>query len=111
MIKVSVFYPNEPGARFDHAYYAEKHMPMVAAKMGDACLRYTVDKGIAGGEPGSPPTYVGMCHIFCDSVRASRRASALMPKRSWRTSRTTRISPPSSRLATSSSRNLALQMG
>ena len=70
MIKVSVFYPNEPGARFDHAYYAEKHMPMVAAKMGDACLRYTVDKGIAGGEPGSPPTYVGMCHIFCDSVES-----------------------------------------
>ena len=45
-------------------------MPMVAAKMGDACLRYTVDKGIAGGEPGSPPTYVGMCHIFCDSVES-----------------------------------------
>ena len=30
MIKVSVFYPNQPGAKFDHAYYAEKHMPMVA---------------------------------------------------------------------------------
>ena len=45
-------------------------MPMVAAKMGDACLRYTVDKGIAGGEPGSPPTYVGMCHIFCNSVES-----------------------------------------
>ena len=45
-------------------------MPMVAAKMGDACLRYTVDKGIAGGEPGSPPTYVGMCHIFCDLVES-----------------------------------------
>ena len=27
-----------------------------------------VDKGIARGVPGSPPTYVGMCHIFCDSV-------------------------------------------
>ena len=45
-------------------------MPMVAAKLGDACLRYTVDKGIAGGEPGSPPTYVGMWHVFCNSVES-----------------------------------------
>ncbi len=26
MIKVSVMYPNTPGARFDHAYYRDKHM-------------------------------------------------------------------------------------
>src|SRR5680860_1413266 len=44
-------------------------------------------------------------------LRASRRASALMPKRSWRTSRTTRISPPSSRSATSSSRDLKQTSG
>ena len=31
---------------------------------------YTVDKGLAGGAPGVPPTYVGMCHIFCDSVES-----------------------------------------
>jgi len=36
--------------------------------MGDSCLYYTVDKGLAGGEPGSPAPYVAMCHIFCDSV-------------------------------------------
>jgi len=70
MIKVSVMYPNEPGARFDHAYYAEKHMPMVKAKMGESCHHYTVDKGLAGGAPGTAPTYVGMCHIFSDSVEA-----------------------------------------
>lgn len=27
MIKVSVMYANKPGARFDHAYYPDKHMP------------------------------------------------------------------------------------
>jgi len=26
MIKVSVMYPNTPGSRFDHAYYANSHM-------------------------------------------------------------------------------------
>jgi uncharacterized protein (TIGR02118 family) len=36
----------------------------------DACLYYTVDKGLAGGAPGAPATYVGMCHIFCDSVES-----------------------------------------
>jgi len=70
MIKVSVMYPNQQGARFDHAYYRDKHMPLVQARMGANCKSYTVDKGVAGGEPGAPPTYVAMCHIFCDSVEA-----------------------------------------
>lgn len=68
MIKVSVMYPHREGARFDHDYYRDTHMPLVAARMGAACRFYTVDKGLAGGAPGQPPTYVGMCHIFCDSV-------------------------------------------
>jgi uncharacterized protein (TIGR02118 family) len=70
MIKVSVMYPNSTGARFDHAYYRNTHMPLVKARMGAHCKYYTVDKGLAGGSPGAPPTYVGMCHIFCDSVEA-----------------------------------------
>ena len=74
MIKVSVMYLNTPGARFDHAYYANTHMPMVKSKLGDACKSYTVDKGLAGGAPGAPAPYVGMCHIFCDSVEAFQGA-------------------------------------
>jgi uncharacterized protein (TIGR02118 family) len=74
MIKVSVMYPNVPGARFDHAYYSDKHMPLLKARMGDACLYYTVDKGLAGGTPGSEPTYIGMCHIFCDSAESFKAA-------------------------------------
>jgi len=74
MIKVSVMYPNNPGARFDHDYYREKHMPLVKSRMGDACKYYTIDKGLAGGAPGAPATYVGMCHIFADSVDAFQKA-------------------------------------
>ena len=70
MIKVSVMYPNNPGARFDHGYYRDQHMPLVQKLMGSACRFYTVDKGLAGGGPGDPPTYIGMCHIYCDSVEA-----------------------------------------
>jgi hypothetical protein len=29
MIKVSVFYPDRDGARFDMRYYCERHIPMV----------------------------------------------------------------------------------
>jgi uncharacterized protein (TIGR02118 family) len=70
VIKVSVMYPNKAGARFDHEYYRDKHMPLVKARMGDSCKYYTVDKGIAGGAPGAPATYIGMCHIFCESTQA-----------------------------------------
>jgi len=68
MIKVSVMYANTPGVRFDHAYYRDRHMPLVQARMRDACKRYTIDKGLAGGMPGTAAAYVAMCHIYCDSV-------------------------------------------
>lgn len=74
MIKVSVLYPNNPGARFDHDYYRNKHMPLVKQRMGNACLFYTVDKGLGGAAPGTPATYIGMCHIHCESVEAFQAA-------------------------------------
>ena len=76
MIKVSVMYANTPGVRFDHAYYRDKHMPMVKARLGDACLSYSIDKGLAGGAPGQPAAYVAMGHIHCDSVEAFQAAGA-----------------------------------
>jgi uncharacterized protein (TIGR02118 family) len=70
VIKISVMYPNTPGARFDHDYYRDKHMPLIKTRMGDKCKSYTVDKGLAGLAPGATPTYVAMCHIYCDSLEA-----------------------------------------
>jgi uncharacterized protein (TIGR02118 family) len=29
MNKVSIMYPNTTGAHFDHAYYRDKHMPLI----------------------------------------------------------------------------------
>ena len=70
MIKVSVLYPNAPGVRFDHDYYRDKHLPLVKERMGANLKFYTIDKGLAGATPGSSPTYVAACHLFCDSVEA-----------------------------------------
>jgi uncharacterized protein (TIGR02118 family) len=49
-------------------------MPLVKDRMGDACLYYTVDKGLGGGAPGAPAPYVGMCHIFSESVESLQKA-------------------------------------
>jgi uncharacterized protein (TIGR02118 family) len=54
MIKVTVMYANTPGARFNHEYYRDKHMPLLKARMGQSCKSYTVDKGLAGGAPDTP---------------------------------------------------------
>ncbi len=70
MIKVSVFYANTPGARFDHAYYCDKHMPLVKQRMGAHLLSYSVDKGFAGGTPDSPSLYVCSAHLLCESLDA-----------------------------------------
>ncbi|WP_206244804.1 EthD family reductase [Novosphingobium terrae] len=76
MIKVSVFYPADGGEKFDHAYYREKHLPMIQQRLGAACLGYEIDKGLAGGAPGSPPPFVAMCHIFSDSLESFQAAFA-----------------------------------
>lgn len=70
MIKISVMYPNDPSARFDHDYYRDKHMPLLKERMGDTCKHYTVEKGIGGGAPGVQAPFIAMCHIFCDSVES-----------------------------------------
>ncbi|HYF18059.1 MAG TPA: EthD family reductase [Ramlibacter sp.] len=68
MYKISVMYPHSEGVRFDHDYYRDRHMKLVKDRLGAACKYYTVDKGVAGGAPGAPPAFVGMCHIYADSL-------------------------------------------
>jgi len=62
MIKINVMYPYTEGARFDHAYYRDRHMPMVKARLGSACAYYTVEKGLAGR--GASPAYVSYRQIL-----------------------------------------------
>ena len=70
MIKVSVLYPNREGVKFDMDYYLNSHIPMVRKKLGPALKGVSVEKGLGGPEPGSPPIYVAMCHLAFDSVDA-----------------------------------------
>jgi len=70
MIRVNVFYPYTPGAKFDMAYYVNEHIPMVQKKLGSAVKGVTVDQGFSGGAPGAPMTYIAMGHILFDSLEA-----------------------------------------
>ncbi len=74
MIKVSVFYPNTPGCKFDIDYYCTKHMPLVQQKLGEALKSVAVEQGLAGGAPGQPPAYVAMGHLYFDSVEDFQKA-------------------------------------
>ena len=76
MIRVNVFYPGKEGARFDWAYYLDKHMPMVNRKFGSAAKGTSVEQGLAGGTPGSPPSFVAMAHFTFDSVEVFQAAFA-----------------------------------
>lgn len=70
MIKVHILYPNNPGVRFDMAYYTDRHMPMVQARIGAACTGFTVDAGMAGGAPGQAAPYVAIGALMVTSVEA-----------------------------------------
>ncbi len=70
MIKVSVLYPNTADCRFDMDYYRGTHIPLVEEKLGAACKRMEVERGVAGAAPDSAPPYVSGVHMFFESLEA-----------------------------------------
>jgi uncharacterized protein (TIGR02118 family) len=68
MVKVTIFYPNEEGKKFDMNYYLASHIPLVQKLLGAACTNVAVDQGIAGGTPGSKAPYVAIGHLFFNTV-------------------------------------------
>ena len=74
MIKVSVFYPNEEGKKFDMSYYCNKHIPMCQEKLG--CKQVAVEQGLAGPAPGTRALFIAMGHLYFDSLEAFQKAFA-----------------------------------
>jgi uncharacterized protein (TIGR02118 family) len=74
MIKVGVFYPNTDGAKFDMDYYLQKHIPMVKQKIGAALKGVAIEQGVAGAQPGAPPTYRVIAHLSFDSIESFQAA-------------------------------------
>jgi uncharacterized protein (TIGR02118 family) len=76
MIRVSVLYPANDGAAFDHDYYRDKHIPMLREKLGDALKDLAVEKGVGDGM-GGPAPFVAAAHMTFESVEDFQ--GALMP--------------------------------
>ena len=59
MIRLSVFYPTTEGAKFDHDYYRDKHVPLAVSTWG--VERFEIDKGVDG-------PYEAAVHFFFSST-------------------------------------------
>jgi uncharacterized protein (TIGR02118 family) len=70
MMKVSILYPNAPGARFDMDYYLQNHMPASIERLsaGHGFRGVSVERGLGGEQPGSAPPYIAMCHYLFESI-------------------------------------------
>ena len=68
MIKVSVLYPNGADKTFNMDYYCNTHVPMIASLLGDAVKGATVEKGLAGGAPGSEASFAAMGNLYFESM-------------------------------------------
>lgn len=75
-IKVTIFYPSGEGKTFDMDYYSSKHMPMIKRLLGDSVKLITIDKGLSGGMPDTPPAYLAIGYLYFETVSAYRNSIA-----------------------------------
>jgi uncharacterized protein (TIGR02118 family) len=77
MIRVSVMYRSGDGKKFDHDYYVNKHMKLVRERWGGMGLqKIEVDRGVAGGAPGSPAPFVAIGHVYFGSIDQFQKAAS-----------------------------------
>jgi uncharacterized protein (TIGR02118 family) len=77
MIRVSVMYPAAEGKKFDHDYYVHKHMALVRQRWGGMGLvKIEVDRGVAGGAPGSSAPFAAIGHVYFSSLPEFQKAAA-----------------------------------
>ncbi|MEP1330259.1 EthD family reductase [Pseudophaeobacter sp.] len=70
-VSLQVIYPISDSSTFDHDYYADTHMKLVAEHMGEYIDQVLVTKGIAGG-PKQPPAYHAVATmVFADQASMS----------------------------------------
>jgi uncharacterized protein (TIGR02118 family) len=75
MICVSVFYPHAPGKHFDHAYYEQKHRPLVMDRLAShGITRYEIEQGLSGLAPGSEPLFACVGKLYFSTVSEFQQA-------------------------------------
>lgn len=76
LTKISIMYPYAEGKTFDMVYYEAKHMPMVAALLGSNLVKYTIEKGVAGGIPNAPLPFIAIGTFYVKSLKDYQAAIA-----------------------------------
>lgn len=76
MIKISVFYPNTEGKKFDMKYYLDHHVPLVSSSLGDVLQAVSYESGLAGGAPGAPAPFVAGATMFFNTMEEFGQAFA-----------------------------------
>ena len=74
MVKVSVFYKNTAGAKFDADYYLSVHMPLAARLLSAGIKSATAEVGVRGTEDGDAPAFVAIASFTSESVEAFMNA-------------------------------------
>ncbi|MGZ8349584.1 MAG: EthD family reductase [Allosphingosinicella sp.] len=74
MPTVTVIYPRSEGATFDFDYYERTHLPLVAARWGDAGLTGAEALRGVGAADGGAPDYLAIALISFDSADSMRAA-------------------------------------
>ena len=70
MMKISILYPNNKGARFDMGYYLATHMPLAIELLSvhPGFKGVSVDRGLGRLVSGEDAAHVAMCHFLFDST-------------------------------------------
>jgi uncharacterized protein (TIGR02118 family) len=71
MTRISILYPNREGAKFDFDYYVRRHMPISIDLLSKATgfRGVSVERGVGGAQPSSPPAFLAICHFLFDSMQ------------------------------------------
>jgi uncharacterized protein (TIGR02118 family) len=70
MIKVAFFYPSDEGNSFDHEYFLNHHMPLVADRLGEALLAYEAEAGLDSTDGSDAQPYLAAVHMSFESKAA-----------------------------------------
>jgi len=70
MIKITILYPNNQGARFDFDYYLNNHMPLAIRLLSEhsGYKGVSVERGLSGAMPNTEATYLVLCHFLFTSI-------------------------------------------
>jgi uncharacterized protein (TIGR02118 family) len=77
MIRVSFFYPNRQGSRFNADYYIDVHMPLSIRLLGSALKGVSAEIGLSAAMPDQPAPYAAIATFDFESVQAF--TAAVMP--------------------------------